>query len=90
MRRSLQASQEAVENALCDLFMTSAAEVEDGLKNAPYNFKETVLTNMADKGALNEIFGRRIDRWTQSTSFMDAFISRVQVFLRFMRPNPQS
>lgn len=38
---------------------------------------------MAEKGALDEKFDLRIDRRTQSTSFMDAFISRLSTSLHF-------
>lgn len=74
-RRSLQAMQEAVKNAFLDLFITGTAQVESGLRNAPYKFIKTVLTDLAEKAALDVIFDCSIDLWTSLTSFMDAFTS---------------
>lgn len=41
---------------------------------------------MIDMGALNEDFDGRIERWTQLTSFMDAFTRSVLSSLRFTQP----
>lgn len=49
LRGSLQATKEAVENALSSLIITGTAEVEGGLENASYKFIETVLTDMTEK-----------------------------------------
>lgn len=49
-------------------------------------FIETVLIDLAEKDALDEVFARCIDCWTQSTSFTDAFTSRAQKSSLFTRP----
>lgn len=44
---------------------------------------------MTEKGALEEIFGRKSDRWTQSTSIMGVFISCTVASSQFSRPVAQ-
>lgn len=83
-RRSLQGTEKAVENALSDLFITCTASVESELKNVLYVFIEAALTDIAEKRALDEIFDHSIERWTQSTLFMDALISHSLSSLRFL------
>lgn len=70
-------------NALSDLFISDTAEVEGGFKNASYKFVKTLLTDMAKKRALDEVFDRNINRRNLSRSFMDALASRVLVSSRF-------
>lgn len=57
------------------LFITGATKVEGRTKNSPYELIDTVLIDVAKKGALDEILDRSIDRRTQSTLSMDAFTS---------------
>lgn len=47
------------------------------LKKAFYQFIETVLSDMAEKGLLGEVFDRNIERRTQSTMFLDSFAART-------------
>lgn len=49
-----------------------------------------VLIDTAEKGAVDEIFGRSFDRWTQSRLFINEFTSRDLEFLRFIRLLAQS
>lgn len=83
---SLQATQKAVGNNLLDMFTTSTAKVDEGLKNAIYRFVEKVPTDMAQKKELDGIFNRSIDRWTLSTPFLNEFLSRAQISLQFPCP----
>lgn len=57
-RSSIQATQEAFENALSNLFITATAEVELALKRATNKFIETILTNMAKEEGLDDVFDR--------------------------------
>lgn len=41
--------------------------MKSGLKNTLFKFIETVRIDMAEKGALDEIFDCSINRWTQPT-----------------------
>lgn len=72
-RHSHQVALKAVKNVLLDLFINGTVGVERELENAPFKIRETILTSMSEKEALEKIFGCSTDRWTQSTSFMDAF-----------------
>lgn len=75
-RRSLPATQKAVENTIPDLFKAGTAEVEGGI-NVSLELIEPLFINMVDKRALKEVYGRSIDRWTQLSLFMNAFVSCV-------------
>lgn len=77
--------QKALENALSDLFLTGTAKVKGGLKNATYTFNETLLTNMAKKKALKEIFDHSIYHSIQSTFFMNALTRPPLASLQFTR-----
>lgn len=66
-------------------FKASDAEVELGLKTTSYRFVETLLADMADRGALDEIFAQRIDCWNQCKSFIDAFTTRKLMSSRLTR-----
>lgn len=57
--------QKAVKNSLSYLFIAGTAEVEVELKNAPRKDLKTVLTDMAEMEALDEVFNRSIYHWTQ-------------------------
>lgn len=86
LKSSQQATQKNVENALSSILITSTAKVAGGLKNAPYKIKKTVRTGTAEYRALNKVCDRSINFWTQSTSFIHAFISSVLAFSRFTHP----
>lgn len=47
--------------------------MEERIKTAFYQHVETILKTMAEKGMMHKVFDRNIERWTQSTLFMDAF-----------------
>lgn len=64
-RGALQAMQETVENFPSELSITATVEVKEGLRNALYNFVETVIIDMTNKEALDEALDRSIDRWKQ-------------------------
>lgn len=87
--RSLEATQEAVENVHSNLFIAGTIKVERGLKNAPYKFKETLLSDMAEKAALDKIFDCSMDRWNQSILFMNAFTKHALGSSRLTRPAAQ-
>lgn len=87
--RSLQSTQEAVKTALSNLFITGAPEKEGQLKNSSYKFIETGITDIAGKRAMDDIFDRRTDRRTESTSFLKRFISRVLESSQFTLPVAQ-
>lgn len=88
-RRSLQATQEGVKNVSLELFIAGTAEVESSLRNAPYKFIKTLLTGMSKTKVWGKILHRRIDCWTQLTSFMDAFTSHALPFSQFFCPAAQ-
>lgn len=78
------------QNSLYELFIIDTAEVEVGSKIASYKLTETVLTDITEMEALDEIFDSRVDCWTPSPSFMDAFTIHSLAFLQFTRPVAQS
>lgn len=55
-KHSYHVLQETVEKVLSDLFISYNAKVNGGLKIASFWFVETVLSNMAKKGTLQELF----------------------------------
>lgn len=61
LRLLLQATPEAVETALSDVFTNGTAKVQVELKNGPYKFTETIHTDMAEKKTLEKIFDRSIN-----------------------------
>lgn len=75
MRKSFyETTQQAIENALLDLFTASTVEKQEKIENSLYRHIENILKAMAKKRTLDKIFYRRIKRRTQPTSFMGAFI----------------
>lgn len=61
------ALQETVEHVFSDVLKAGDFEVRKELKTAFYKFVKTVLPNMIDNGALDEVFDRSIDSCVQST-----------------------
>lgn len=55
------------------------------MKDTPFQYIETILTTVAEKGTLNNVFDRSIETWTQSTSFVDAFTLLALNSLGFRR-----
>lgn len=76
----------AAEGALSDVFQVGFDSANAGLKISSHHLVESVLTEMAQKDALDEVFDRSIDRWTQSSPFMDALARRALTSPRFVRP----
>lgn len=70
--RTYGGTQRAVKKIISDLFITRTAEIENRMENALYQYIETLLTTMAERKTLKEIFDHGIESWTQSTSFMGA------------------
>lgn len=64
LRRSLQAKQNAVENGFSHPFITGFTEVKGALKTAPNTFFKMILTDMIERGLLNEVSDRSIACWT--------------------------
>lgn len=85
-KRSHEATQRAVKNALSNLFVTRAAEIEEGMTNVLYQPLETIRATMAEKGTLDEVFDRSSERWTQSALFMDALNRRALNAPRLTQP----
>lgn len=54
-------------------FITSTAEIGEGMKNGFYHFIVLILTTMAKKGALEGALDRSIGHWMKSTFFMGTF-----------------
>lgn len=52
----------ADEEALFDAFQIGNKYANAGLKNTSYQSVESILTEMAYKGALNEVFDKKIGR----------------------------
>lgn len=78
----------AVANALFDLFVAGTTGVNKGLKTALFKFIETKSTNLAEKGALNIVVRCNIQRWKQSTSFMDTITHLALASSQFTPPPP--
>lgn len=76
----------ATEEVCSDAFLVRFDSANDGLKNSLYHFVESILTEMAQKGALDEVFDRSIECWTQSSSFMDTFARRALMSSRIVLP----
>lgn len=76
----------AAEEALSDAFQTGLDSANEGLKTSSYHFMEAVFIELMQKVSLDELFNRNIDRWTQSTTFMDAFVARALALPRLVRP----
>lgn len=68
--------QEAVEDTLSDNFIGRFEKAKTELKSASYYFVEGVLTEMARKYSMEDMFERNVERWTHSSSFMDTFTQR--------------
>lgn len=70
---SQQAIQQIVENNLSDRFLAGYIKAKEELRKTSHRFFETVFTDIGENGTLHEIFDCSIERWTQTTVFMDAF-----------------
>lgn len=60
----------AAEYALPSAFKIGPESVKDKLKNAFSGFVESVLTNFAFKGALDDMLDRNIKKWTHFSTFI--------------------
>lgn len=76
----------AAEETNSDAFNIGFESTNNGSKAASFHCVENVLIEMAQTGALDEMFDRRIERWTQSSTFMDALARRAIASHRFVRP----
>lgn len=88
-RRFFQETQRAVKNNFFNIFKAGIADSKSGLKNSSYEIIENVLSDMDEKGALDKMFDRSTDHWTQSTHCMDAFTSHALASPPLMRPVAQ-
>lgn len=61
-RRFYEAMQEAIEKVLLDLFITGAAEIKEKVKHAPNQYIQPLITTMAEKGTLEEVSDRDVER----------------------------
>lgn len=57
--------------ALLDAFQVCFDSVNDRLMNVSFHFVKSLQNDLALEGALNEISYRNIDKWTQTSSFID-------------------
>lgn len=80
------ATKQAVANTLLKFFISSTAKVKERKKSDHYRYVITKLASKAQKGPLDEARDPSIERWTQSTSFVDAFSLRALASLHYTRP----
>lgn len=56
------------------------------LKHTSYKHIETFLSNMAEKGTLDGVFGRSIEQWTLFTIYVDKSAVRALIAYCFTQP----
>lgn len=61
-------------------------EANTGHKSASYYFVESVLTEIATRGSMDDMLEHNLELWTQLYLFMDAFTRRALHSSRFVRP----
>lgn len=74
----------AAEGALSYVLQIGYEEADDGLKNPCFCFVETVSTEMAQCGALDNLFNRNLEKLTKSPTFMEASTTRTLTSSRFV------
>lgn len=60
--QSHRATQQSVEHALPEIFITGTTEIEAMKEKAPYRHIDNILTNMAEKQTLDKVFDCSIKR----------------------------
>lgn len=76
-KRLQEATRQAVKTVFSDIFFTNHTEAGKELANSSFRLTETVLTNMAKKGTLDNAFNHIIEWWTQSTTLTNALAART-------------
>lgn len=72
--------------ALLDAFQVGFESSEERLKNVSLKIVERALTDLALKGALDDILDCNIEKWGQSSFFMDVFARSAFTSPRFEWP----
>lgn len=79
----MQASiTKVAEDSFLDVFQMDFELLKNGLKNNSYDFIEHTISQMGQNDALDDLFNRSIERWTQSSVFKNVFIRRAQTTSR--------
>lgn len=76
--------QKAAKEALSNIFFVGFEEANTRFTSALYYLIKTVLAKMASNSFLDDTFDRNLERWTQTSSFMDAFTQCGLKFPRFV------
>lgn len=74
----------AAEDALLDAFQNGFESAFNGLKNATFRVVESVLTDFAPKGALDDTLDKNIKKCVQASSFMGALARRTLISTNFV------
>lgn len=67
-------------------FRVGYAEAIDDFKNVLFHFIETILTKMVQRGVLDDLHKRNLEKLTKSPAFLDVFTSRALTFTHFLYP----
>lgn len=65
------------EEALSDIIWMGFESLKDDLKKSSYVFLEHASTDTAHKCVLNDSLDQSIERWTQTSEFMDVYTRRA-------------
>lgn len=77
---------QVAEDALSYVFQAGFEESNESLKNASSYFTKTVLAQKAQRGILDNMLERRIEKWTKYSTFISAITRRTLTSSRFVRP----
>lgn len=77
---------QVAEEALMDLLSTGYAAASNSLKDTAYKFIENIISEMTLKGTFDDLFLRNLERWSQTSTFMNGFTQRVLNSRSFTSP----
>lgn len=77
---------DAAEDALSYTFRIGYEEANIGSTNSLFYFVAVVPTEMAQRGALHDLFERNLEKLTKFPTFMDGFTTRALASSRPVRP----
>lgn len=86
MKRSCEGTEQAIEDAVLDLFVVGTTEIEKEKENSPCLYIETKLTTMAKKEMTDEAFNHSIEHRMQLNLLLDASTPRALNSPHFMHP----
>lgn len=72
------------------LFLACKAAESNGLRTSSHHFRMQIFTEMAVKGGLDKVLDRIIERWAQSSTYMEAFGRRALFSTQFVAQSPSS